>query len=291
MMAVNLYNFEINDFIKILYWLLKSNYMIPPLIIEKLDCLIIQRPNEIITKSWLCLLNVYSNSPEFKNIHSFRELKEKLKILPFPNFTDSVLAAVDLCKLELYDPSLWANLRLVNSAGDYGSIGNLRTVKLALHTEAAELQQTHIPELINNCIASALTMNAAQADLAIDQRFNIPFLSVSKLHREVKFTLKSIMSFEENFTYNETFGIDFYNQKENIGFDLHGSRHYFFPDLEERHDAITEDKLIGFMKLKQRLLQKNNVRVQPIPYYEWYRYTDHLEKILYLKKKLRLFRL
>ena len=290
MMAVHLYNFEVNDFIKIVYWLVRSNYMMATPLTQKLDSVVAQKINQISPKSLLRLLNTYSSSSDFKSLRSFDMIIERLKNLPITDYSDSANAALDLCKLELYDESLWKNLCLVNSTGDTDQLMSMSAVRLALQTEGTELQHTQIPELVNNCIAESLKVKTAEGDLSTSVKNNIPFLSVSKIHREVHFVLKSLLNFEENFKYKEVFDIDFYNPKENIGFDLHGPLHYFFPELGEKHDVMTEDRLIGFLKFKRRLLRKNNARVETIPYYEWNRYNDHSEKLLYLKKKLRLFR-
>ena len=51
MMAVNLYDFEINDFIKIVYWLLKSNYLILTPVIIKLDKALKEESEKISTQS------------------------------------------------------------------------------------------------------------------------------------------------------------------------------------------------------------------------------------------------
>ena len=89
----------------------------------------------------------------------------------------------------------------------------------------------------------------------------------------------------------DTFILDFYNPSENLGIDLHGPLHYFFPDLGDKHDNMSEDRLLGFLKLKHRLLYKNGIKFFTVPYYEWNRYPDHIEKLLYLKRKIRFGRL
>ncbi|OMJ71680.1 hypothetical protein SteCoe_30049 [Stentor coeruleus] len=289
-MAINLYNFEINDFIKIAYWLTSSNYLLQKAVINKLDSAISILSYQITTKNWFRLLNLTSNIGDLAEFDSLHSIKQKMDNLVANDTNEALQALLDMAKLEYYNRTPWINLLKQSFKPDYSNLETLRIIKLAVETEVKSSLKSEAIEHIEN-LQSSVFSQTKNSDNLTKSKHNMSMLSASRLHREVDFILKLLLQYEENSILLNTYSVDFYNESEKLVFDIHGPLHYFFPDMGDKHESITQQRLVGMFKMKNRLLIKNGFKVANIPYFEWNRYIDQLEKTIYLKRKLRYLRL
>ena len=273
--------------ISILYWLAKSNYHISLATFQKLESMLINQESNVTQKSWLRLLNVYSNMNQKIDYCSYETFKQNLRKIKPANSAEAIQAALDLCKIMEYDKKIWENIihTRLDESSDY--LNDLKIIKLALEIEATYIAESSCGEIIKNCIQSTIAQNVNTNTLAKERYIDISYLDLIKLHREVEYVLRTIFDYTENYNYLDTFIIDFFNEKENFGFDLHCAQHYFHPDIGDRHDMMRETRMIGIMKLKKRLLDAKKLTVMTIPYYEWNRYAGNTEKLIYLNRKFR----
>lgn len=286
LMIVHIFNVDVKNLITFIYWLIKNNCCIDDQVVKKLENAILGGKSQILDQDWFRLLTIYSNIEKTNEMLGFQAVLKKMQVLSPSSLIETVQAALDLCVLNIYDESIWGNIIPFNLEADYSVLPTLRIISLALRTEAKHLEDSRVGQSIRQSIEKVLDSEKNLTSLTIEKK--MPLVSVSKLHREVNFALKSILSYDENYTYEDTYIIDFYCQQKRFGIDLHGPLHYFFPDIGDHHDQMSEDKLLNIFKLKHRLLEKNQMQVASVPYYEWNRYLDHTEKFLYLKRKLRL---
>lgn len=290
LMAINLYNFEINDFIKIVYWLTRSNYLLQKPVITKLDSAISILSEQITNQNWFRLLTTLSNIGDLAKFDSLQLVKLKMSNVVANDTDEALQALLDMAKLEYYHKIPWTKLLTQKLTPTYSNLETLKIIKLAVETEGkSKLSQEVIERLTS--LQSGVFSQTKNSDTLAKDRQDMSMLSISRLHREVDFVLKLLLQYEENSILLDTYPVDFYNESEKIAFDIHGPMHYFFPDLGDRHEAVTEQRLVGFFKMKNRLLVKNGFRLANIPYFEWNRYIDQIEKVIYLKRKLRYLRL
>jgi hypothetical protein len=90
LMAINLYNFEINDFIKIVYWLTRSNYLLQKPVISKLDSAISVLSDQITSQNWFRLLTTLSTIGDLAKFESLSLVKLKMANV-VANNTDEAL--------------------------------------------------------------------------------------------------------------------------------------------------------------------------------------------------------
>jgi RAP domain len=287
-LSLAFHDYQINDFIMISYWVVKFNYFLTNPVLLKLDKLVSYFEAHITSKNWFRLLNIYSNlnNQETSNL-SFDIVKNKLLELTPSDSAESIQAALDLCKLKIYDPKIWRNIILLNLTGDYHLLHDLRIIKYALECEGTNIKAIKPGEIIEKCIRNILSQSKDTDSLSKDVKNNFFSPNTSKLHREVDFVLRDLLSYTKYYVCKETFLIDFYNEELNFGLDLYGPSDYFFVDYGEKIQFLWNLRMTGMASMKKRLLTESGYKVECIPYYEWDRYSDNIEKSIYLKRKLR----
>jgi hypothetical protein len=288
-MALDVYDFEINDFVKIVYWLQKSNYCINKQIAVKLCRSIPNSARFLSSESWFMLLNILTiNNYYFRDTTTDMILNSIEKLQP-PSDEWLVQALFDLCCLNKYDEPLWRKLISFSTGSHFNDIEKLRIIKYAVSTEGLQRVGNVILvalELMIDDALSKVTQNIAKPSL-----INIGLLSVNKMQREVDFVLKTMMDYETNVNISDAYLVDFYNKNLNLGFDLYGPSHFLIYDYHDKQEALDNESLIPSIKLKQNLLKKNKIRIGSISFVEWNRFVDQTEKMIFLKKKLRLLKI
>ena len=284
-MALGIYEFEINDMVRAVYWLQRSNYMISIQMSKKLSQSILDSHRFLTNESWFMLLNILTTGKFSFEYTIYTLIFRTIQTIKPPTDECLIQALFDLCYLNRYDQNIWKSL-IQHSSGQHTSdLEKLRIIKYAVETEGKET--------LGNVPSIALDLMIKDATSRIDTNIskqsiiNLEFMSLNRLNREVDFILKNLMNYEKDYNINDTYVVDFYNKYQNIGFDLSGATHYMTQDVMEKQDILDEDHLIPSIKLKQHLLRKNSYKIGRIPFYEWNRYVDQTEKSIYLKKKLR----
>lgn len=284
-MALGVYEFEINDMVRTIYWLQRSNYIISAQTSKKLSQSILDSHKFLTNESWFMLLNILTTGKFLLEYAVNMLIFRTIQTIKPPTDEYLVQALFDLCYLNRYDQSTWKNLINHSSCQHTSDLEKLRIIKYAVQTEGKEILDNVIPTALDLMIKDATSK--IDTNISKIKQINLEFMSLNKLQREVDFILKDFMSYEKNVNIDDTYIVDFYNKHQNIGFDLSGATHYMTQDVMEKQDNLDEDCLIPSIKLKQHLLKKNNYKIGRIPFYEWNRYVDQTEKNIYIKKKLR----
>lgn len=288
-MAFNLFDFEINDFIKGVYLLISSNFLITENILSKLNRKIKVNLSFINNESWYMLLNIFTFYRDEFDIILFSQVVFKIRTTKPPSTSWCIQALFDFCYFNYYQDLAWKNLLSCEIEMDVKYLDKLRIINFAVETvgksKLGNVVTIGIKLLFNDC------MKLVSKQSALSVKMELGMLAVNKLHREVDFMLKNLMTYEENVNIENIFIVDFYNKTEKFGFDVSGAIHYLTHDITERQESLDESCLIPFIKLKTSLLRKSGYTIGRIPFYEWNRYIDQTEKLIYLKRKIRLLKL
>jgi hypothetical protein len=175
-----------------------------------------------------------------------------------------------LCVVKAQD-KIWGTLKNFDArALNYSLSQKLRVIKFACEVERPELE---IPIVSKYFYTS--DSEAVQSHQSTD----------SNLLSQVRYILEKLRSpLQPNFNVEDAYIVDF--GKGDLLMDLESKGHYFRPTRGFTFD--TGALLNGYTEMKYRLLRQKKYKIIRLPFYEWNRYSDEIEKTIYLQRKLRL---
>lgn len=287
-MALNVFDFEINDFIKAIYILIRLNLSISDTILKKLNVKLRIKFYFINSDSWFMLFNIFTFYKENFEFITFSQTLVKLKKLKPSSSDICIQCLLDLCYFSIYNEGIWKNLLSYQIVIESKHLDKLRIINYAVETEGknkfSKVLAIGVKLLLEDCLK---IVSKEQSSIA---PMKLGILAINKMHREIDFVLKNLMKFEENVNIDNVFLVDFYNKDENLGLDISSAIHYLTQDISQKQESLDENSLIPIIKLKSSLLKKNGYNIGRIPFYEWNRFIDHTEKLLYLRRKIRLLK-
>ena len=287
-MAFNLFDFEVNDFIKGVYCLIRSNFLISENIIRKLSKHIRINQRFIADDSWFMLLNILTCYKQDFDFLTVSQIFIKLQSINPPSSDWCVQALFDLCCVGQYSISIWRRLLSFDIVKDAKYLDKLRVIKYSAMAEGMATLDNVIFIGIDLMLEDCIKLASEQKNLS--KKMDLGMLALNKMQREVDFVLKKLVKYDLNVNIDNVYVVDFYNREENFGFDLSGALHYFTHDVTERQEALDDSCLVPALRMKSLLLKKQGYRVGRISFYEWNRYVDQNEKLIFLKRKLRLLK-
>lgn len=287
-MALNLFDFDVNDFVKGMYLLIRSNFLISDNILTKLVRYLKMYQKYITDECWYMILNILTCYKQEFDFVTISRTFLKIQSTKPPTSDWCIQALFDLCCLENYSLPIWRHLLSFDIIKDLKYVDKLRVIKYSAMTEGQSSLDNVIKISIDLLLDDCMKLASEQKNLG--KKMDLGMLALNKMQREVDFVFKGLVKFDLNVNIDNVYIVDFYNKEQNFGFDLSGAIHFFTHDVTERQEGLDESCLIPALKLKSLLLNKRGYNVGRISFYEWNRYVDHTEKLIFLKRKLRLLR-
>ena len=281
-MALNRHEFETGDLSTVLYWLTRARFEMSEANYSRIESQLLD--SKLTSESAYKLINVYGtiNRPSKKVLNHIVSSLEDFK------GPKALEAAVNLCVLKYYNSEFWKKLGSNFQPSSQG-IQNSRIIQLALSQEAPSLLEGIL--FSGESLSSYLKKLSAKVPIIQETSTNSQLVSSqsphSKIHQEIKYILLRMRKeFSENANLLDTYVVDF--ESKGLVIDADGPMHYMKPARGETFDTVAKNKLIGQVELKYRLLKSQGYKIVNIPFFEWNRYFDQVEKTIYTKRKLRL---